>query len=83
MNTEAKTTSAKINAIAGKTYFRIKEEANHFSLWTRENGDTCEGRAAPYDIAQGRELATKLRAAGIACRLEVVDEWVDVIIPKA
>ena len=73
----------KIKATIGETYFDIQEEQNYFSVCTRKNGDTADGIAAPYDIAQAKDIITKLKAAGIGCRLSVVDEWVEVEISKS
>ena len=71
-----------LSALVGKTYFRINEELGHFSVWTRLNGCSCSCKASPYDIQQAREIIHALQAKGIASRLQVVDEWVEVIVNK-
>lgn len=71
-----------LSNLVGKTYFRTNEESEHFSIWTRQNGDSCSCTASPYDIEQAREIIRLLRDKGIASRLQVVDEWVEVIVMK-
>lgn len=71
-----------LSNLVGKTYFRINEESDHFSIWTRQNGDSSSCTASPYDIEQAREIIRLLRDKGIASRLQVVDEWVEVIVMK-
>lgn len=71
-----------LSALVGKTYFNTQEEETHFSIWTRQNGDTCSCRASPYDIQQAREIIRALQVNGVASRLQVVDEWVEVIVKK-
>lgn len=75
-------TTASIKAILGETYFDIREEQKYFSVSTRKNGDSGEGRASPYDIAEARRLAVLLRVSGIVCKVGVVDEWVEIDIIK-
>ena len=76
------TTTQSLKAILGETYFDIREEQKYFGVSTRQNGDTGNCSASSYDISEARRLAVLLRASGIVCKIEVIDEWVEIIISK-
>lgn len=76
-------TIATLQTLVGETYFDFQHHRGTFNVFTRRNGDVCDGRASPHDVAEARRIAGVLRANGIACKLQVVDEWVEVVIPPA
>lgn len=71
-----------LSALIGKTYFRINEESDYFSVWTRHNGCSSSCWASPYDIQQAREIIRALKDNGVTSTLRVVDEWVEVVVKK-
>jgi hypothetical protein len=71
-----------LSSLVGKTYFHTNEESDHFSIWTRQNGDSCSCTASPYDIEQARGIIRFLKGKGVTSSLQVVDEWVEVIVMK-
>ena len=75
-------TTKNVEMLLGETYFDVQSHQGMISVYTRQNGDTCEGRPAPFDIAEARRLATLLRASGIVCKVVVVDEWVEINFPS-
>jgi hypothetical protein len=76
-------TTESLKTLIGETYFDLQHHRGTFNVFTRKNGDVCDGRASPHDVAEARRIAGVLRASGIACKLQVVDEWVEVVIPPA
>jgi hypothetical protein len=73
-------TVEQIKSIIGETYFDIQNNCGSLEISTRQNGDTCDSKASPYDISEARKLMSKLSASNIPCQLRVIDEWVEVII---
>jgi hypothetical protein len=74
-------TQEQIKSLIGETYFEIKTEKGAISVFTRKNGDVCESKASPHDISEGRRILSVLKANSFACKLEVIDEWVEVNLP--
>lgn len=71
-----------IKSTIGRTWFSIDEEDDQFVLESRDYGDVGEETAGQTDITEAKRILAALRAAGVRCSAEVVDEWVIVTVPK-
>jgi hypothetical protein len=72
----------KIKEIAGKTWFELCDEGDHFALESRQYGDVCNEETGLEDRKEGNRLRKALQDAGIKSSIEAVDEWVVISIVK-
>jgi hypothetical protein len=84
MNTASNDNSfkQKIKNLIGNTWFYLVDDVNSFALESRDFGDISNDETGPKDRQEARRLITILRANGIKCGVELVDEWVVIDIPK-
>jgi len=68
-----------------KGRFDLEDAVTLFSMSTRDGGSVGDETAGEGDIADGRKLASELRAdfPALKIQFETVDEWVDVTVRRA